>query len=89
MKGNAPDRIGVYRLLARLEEQEIVSHAWSESDEGPAKRLYELTPSGQKCLVRWIETLDEYKKEVHPTSAYLLLWIARILSLKISMSRKP
>ena len=51
-KGNAPDRMGVYRLLARLEEQEIVSHAWSESKEGPAKRLYELTPSGQKCLMR-------------------------------------
>jgi len=64
MKGNAPDRMGVYRLLSRLAEQGVVTHAWSESDEGPSKRLYELTPSGQDCLLKWIDTLDSYRKDI-------------------------
>jgi DNA-binding PadR family transcriptional regulator len=64
MKGNAPDPTGVYRLLNTLEEQNMVSHAWSESEEGPAKRLYELTASGRKCLGKWIDTLDGYQKDV-------------------------
>jgi len=64
MKGNAPDPTGVYRLLNTLEEQNMVSHAWSESEEGPAKRLYALTASGRKCLGKWIDTLDGYQKDV-------------------------
>jgi len=64
MKGNAPDRMGVYRLLNRLEEQGMVSHAWCESDQGPSRRLYELTSSGQKCLIKWIDTLDGYRKDI-------------------------
>jgi DNA-binding PadR family transcriptional regulator len=64
MKGSAPDRMGVYRLLNALEEQGVVSHVWSESEEGPAKRLYKLTCSGRKCLGKWIDTLDGYQKDV-------------------------
>ncbi len=64
MKGNAPDPTGIYRLLNTLEEQGIVSHTWSESEEGPAKRLYKLTPSGRKCVDKWIDTLDGYQKDI-------------------------
>ena len=64
MKGDAPDPTGIYRLLNTLEEQGIVSHAWSESEEGPAKRLYKLTPSGRKCVDKWIDTLDGYQKDI-------------------------
>lgn len=64
MNGNSPDRMGVYRLLTRLEEQGVVTHAWCESDVGPSKRLYELTPAGTECLVKWIETLDDYRKDI-------------------------
>ena len=64
MKGASPDRMGVYRLLVRLEEQGVITHAWSESEEGPAKRLYELTPSGIECLTKWIDTLDGYRKDI-------------------------
>jgi PadR family transcriptional regulator len=64
MKGNAPDPTGIYRLLNTLEEQGIVSHTWSESEEGPAKRLYKLTPSGKKCVDKWIDTLDRYQKDI-------------------------
>ncbi len=64
MNGNKPDPAGVYRLLNTLEGQGLVSHAWSESEEGPAKRLYELTSSGSKCLGKWIDTLDRYQKDI-------------------------
>ena len=64
MNGVAPDRMGVYRLLNRLEEQGLVTHAWSDSEEGPAKRIYELTASGRNCLTEWINTLDEYKSNI-------------------------
>ena len=64
MKGNAPDPTGVYRLLNTLEEQGVVSHSWSESEGGPAKRVYKLTPSGRKCVDKWIDTLDGYQKDI-------------------------
>ena len=64
MKGNAPDPTGVYRLLNSLEEQGVVSHSWSESEGGPAKRVYKLTPSGRKCVDKWIDTLDGYQKDI-------------------------
>lgn len=64
MKGNAPDPTGIYRLLNTLEEQGIVSHKWNDSGEGPAKRLYKLTPSGKKCMDKWTDTLDGYQKDI-------------------------
>ena len=64
MKGAAPDPTGVYRLLNTLEEQGTVSHTWSDSEEGPAKRLYRLTRSGRECVDKWIDTLDRYQRDV-------------------------
>ena len=65
MKGNTPDPTGVYRLLNTLEEQGVVSHTWSESEEGrPAKRLHKLTPSGRECVDKWIDTLVGYQKDI-------------------------
>ena len=64
MKGKAPDPTGVYRLLSTLEEQGLVSQGWSSSSQGPSKRLYELTPGGEECADKWIETLDEYQKSI-------------------------
>ena len=64
MQGCTPDRMGVYRLLTRLEDQGMVRHAWSDSNEGPSKRLYELTPAGQQCLKKWIETLERYQQDI-------------------------
>ena len=61
MNGVAPDSMGVYRLLKRLEDQGLVAHAWNDSEEGPAKRVYELTTSGRHCLTQWIHTLEAYQ----------------------------
>ena len=64
MNGAAPDPTGLYRLLNNLEEQGLVTHAWSESEEGPSKRLYELTDQGKCCVGKWIETLDRYRDKI-------------------------
>jgi poly-beta-hydroxybutyrate-responsive repressor len=69
----------LYRLLRRLEEDELVTSEWSAELPGPAKRTYELTATGRALLDRWadalraarstidgfIERYDEERKEVN------------------------
>ena len=38
----------VYPLLSRLREEGLVSSSLVESPEGPARRIYALTPSGRR-----------------------------------------
>jgi DNA-binding PadR family transcriptional regulator len=64
MKGVRPDRTGVYRLLASLEEMGLVRHQATDSGLGPSKRVYLLTTSGRGCLAKWIETLDSYHQGI-------------------------
>jgi PadR family transcriptional regulator, regulatory protein PadR len=49
----------LYRLLRGLEEEGVVSSAWSADLPGPAKRTYELTDEGRALLDRWAESLRE------------------------------
>ena len=71
MGGAKPNDTGVYRLLAVLEEQDLVTHQVEESDEGRSKRVYELTPLGWTCLDKWIITLDAYGKAVGQVTEFL------------------
>jgi PadR family transcriptional regulator, regulatory protein PadR len=49
------DEKSIYRALKRFEENGIVQ-SWSEnSDIGPPRRYYSLTPLGQQLLARFIE----------------------------------
>jgi poly-beta-hydroxybutyrate-responsive repressor len=47
----------LYRLLRTLEDEGLVRSEWDASAPGPAKRRYELTPEGQRLLLRWVEAL--------------------------------
>ena len=47
----------LYRLLRRLEEDELVTSEWSAELPGPAKRTYELTATGRALLDRWADAL--------------------------------
>ncbi|MCE5323705.1 PadR family transcriptional regulator [bacterium] len=49
----------LYRTLRRLEENGYVISKWDVSGAGPAKRLYELTPDGEKHLNEWVTVLDQ------------------------------
>jgi DNA-binding PadR family transcriptional regulator len=61
MGGVKPDGTGVYRLLATLESQGLVTHCLEDSDLGPSKRVFDLTDAGRKCLTTWICTLEKYR----------------------------
>ncbi len=64
LDGTKPDDTGVYRLLDALERQRLVRHEVEESELGPSKRVYQLTPSGKTCLRKWINTLDNYQRAI-------------------------
>ena len=62
--GQQPDASGIYRFLRLMERKRLVAAAWNLSERGPAKRSYRITAAGRRCLVRWIETLEEYRRGV-------------------------
>ena len=47
-----------------MEDQGLVTHAWTPSENGPAKRLYELNSEGRTCLTKWTATLDRYRQGI-------------------------
>jgi poly-beta-hydroxybutyrate-responsive repressor len=48
----------LYRLLRRLEGEEIVSSQWNDDLPGRSKRTYSLTPSGAQLLEAWAAALE-------------------------------
>jgi DNA-binding PadR family transcriptional regulator len=60
-----PDMSGVYRFLKVMEEKGLVASSWDLSHGGPARRCYEITPDGERCLSQWIETLERHRKGIN------------------------
>ncbi len=60
-----PDMSGVYRFLKGMEEKGLVASSWDISHGGPARRCYQITPDGERCLSQWIETLERYRKRIN------------------------
>ena len=59
--GKKPDATGIYRALKRMEQAGLIESRWETPEEGSAKRLFELTDAGRRCLRRWIDALACYK----------------------------
>ncbi len=57
-----PDYTGMYRLLRRMETEELLSSIQSDSRAGPSKRVYRPTERGRRCLSRWLESLVTYQQ---------------------------
>lgn len=52
----------LYRTLRALEANgQIRSHWSAHAEQGPARRVYELTDAGATALVAWSEALGEYR----------------------------
>lgn len=49
------DEKSIYRALKRFEENNLVQSWLQNSDVGPPRRYYSLTPLGQQLLARFIE----------------------------------
>lgn len=60
-----PDLSGIYRFLKGMEEKGLVASSWDLSPSGPARKRYEITPEGEQCLARWIETLERYRDGIN------------------------
>ena len=54
----------LYRTLRRLEENAFVVSSWDVSGSGPARRLYELTATGEEHLLEWTVILDHLAKSM-------------------------
>ncbi len=64
LAGQKPDASGVYRFLKAMEGKGLVTSSWDTSQSGPAKRVYQITASGESCLRQWIATLEAYRDGV-------------------------
>lgn len=57
--GPTPDSAAVYRMLREMEKHGLVASRWEHGDTGPSKRLYHITPQGEKRLRAWIAAFRE------------------------------
>jgi len=68
----------LYPLLKRLQKDGLISSYWRESDSGPPRKYYQLTPVGQQVLklmhAEWqsfqafMQTILKGVSDVHPPS---------------------
>ena len=57
----------LYPLLSKLRREGLVNYEWQESDAGPPRKYYELTPRGRGQLAE----LTDYWKRLNATIAQL------------------
>jgi DNA-binding PadR family transcriptional regulator len=48
----------LYKTLRQLEQNDCVVSKWDVKGNGPARRLYALTPRGRQHLDEWVTVLD-------------------------------
>jgi poly-beta-hydroxybutyrate-responsive repressor len=59
------DPSAVYRALRDMEEQGLVDSTWDEHEsQGPPRRVYRLTATGNRTLAMWIADLEETRKRI-------------------------
>lgn len=58
------DMGNLYRVLRALEEEGVVASEWRDDLPGQVKRIYELTPIGEKLLDTWADALRESRTHV-------------------------
>ena len=64
------DAATVYRALRLLEHDGAVTSSWRTSETGPARRVYNLTETGEAILRQWVAALED-------TSISLARWLDR------------
>jgi PadR family transcriptional regulator PadR len=55
----------LYPLLSKMRRDGLVDYEWHESDAGPPRKYYELTPKGKSQLAE----LNDYWKQLNATIA--------------------
>jgi len=54
----------VYPLLSRLRKDDLVTTTWRESDAGPPRRYYSLTPAGRRALADFRVAWSDFRASV-------------------------
>src|SRR4051794_8398326 len=54
----------IYPLLGRLRRDGLVSTVWRESEAGPPRRYYRLTPDGRRVLRDFIDDWTSFRDAV-------------------------
>jgi PadR family transcriptional regulator, regulatory protein PadR len=60
----AIERAALYRTLRALEANGNLVSEWDTSQGGPARRVYALTPAGERHLEEWAEVLDHVSRSM-------------------------
>lgn len=58
------ERAALYRTLRQLERNGNVISQWNVETGGPARRIYQLTASGEEHLTEWATVLDHVSKSM-------------------------
>lgn len=54
----------IYPLLTRLRKDELVTTFWRESESGPPRRYYQLTPAGKAALADFTKEWSRFRDSV-------------------------
>ena len=57
----------LYPLLSKMRRDGLVDYEWQESDAGPPRKYYKLTPKGKSQLAE----LNDYWKDINATITQL------------------
>ncbi|HPF25335.1 MAG TPA: PadR family transcriptional regulator [Steroidobacteraceae bacterium] len=57
----------LYPLLSRMRRENLVDYEWQESESGPPRKYYKLTPTGQSTLAE----LQSYWQQLNNTITQL------------------
>lgn len=60
LRGDAPPGM-VYRHLRQMDEEGVVESRWDAEGDGPAKRVYSITPEGSEVLEAWIMHMERQR----------------------------
>jgi PadR family transcriptional regulator PadR len=58
------DRGALYRTLRQLEKNGMVRSGWQVDHGGPARRVYKLSPKGDRHLQEWATVLEHVSKSM-------------------------
>ena len=75
-----PDHAGIYRMLKAMEDNGLVVSSWDLEDSGPARKRYELTADGKRCLRRWQQTIRDYRQALRELLGEIRQSVARMAS---------
>ncbi|QJB56990.1 helix-turn-helix transcriptional regulator [Pseudodesulfovibrio sp. zrk46] len=60
LRGDAPPGM-IYRHLRQMDEEGLVESKWDAEGDGPAKRIYAITPEGREILEAWIIHMERQR----------------------------